>query len=100
MKFKNPDSTSKDMLMTEAPSWEQLSTVSELVETLMAWQTLDHIIHPALSTLRHKCDSLDCKKGKYRILIILILTCNVLAALPVSCQASLQEPGEDAGDPD
>ena len=47
MKFKNPDSTSKDMLMTEAPSWEPLSSVSELVEALMAWQTLDQLIHPA-----------------------------------------------------
>ena len=47
MKFKNPDSTSNDMLMTEAPSWEALSSVSELVEALMAWQTLDQLIHPA-----------------------------------------------------
>ena len=47
MKFKNPDTTSKDMLMTEAPSWEPLSSVSELVEALMAWQTLDQIIHPS-----------------------------------------------------
>ena len=84
--------------MTEAPSWEQLSTVSELVETLMAWQTLDQIIHPA-----HYGTNVIVwivKKVKYRILMILILTCNVLAALPVSCQASLQEPGEDDGDPD
>ena len=47
MKFKNPDTTSKDMLMTEAPSWEPLSSVSELVEALMAWQTLDQLIHPS-----------------------------------------------------
>ena len=47
MKFKNPDTTSKDMLMTEAPSWEPLSSVSELMEALMAWQTLDQIIHPS-----------------------------------------------------
>ena len=30
-----------------APSWEPLSSVSELVEALMAWQTLDQLIHPA-----------------------------------------------------
>ena len=49
MKFKNPDSTSKDMLMTEAPSWEALSSVSELTEALMAWQTLDQLIHVYLA---------------------------------------------------
>ena len=47
MKFKGPGTSTKDLLMTEAPSWEPLSTVSELVDTLMAWQTLDHIIHPS-----------------------------------------------------
>ena len=47
MKFKNPDTTSKHMLMTEAPSWEALSSVSELTEALMAWQTLDQLIHPS-----------------------------------------------------
>ena len=47
MKFKDQRTSSKDLLMTEAPSWKQLSTVSELVDALMAWQTLDHIIHAA-----------------------------------------------------
>ena len=47
MKFKDPGSSSKDLLMTEAPSWEDLSTVPELVDSLMAWQSLDHIIHPS-----------------------------------------------------
>ena len=47
MKFENPDTTSKDLLMTEASSWEPLSTVSELVEALMAWQMLNQIIHPS-----------------------------------------------------
>ena len=46
MKFKDQGTSSKDLLMTEAPSWEQLTTVSELVDALMAWQTLDHLIHP------------------------------------------------------
>ena len=45
MKFKDPGASSKDLLMTEAPSWEPLKTVSELVDALMAWQSLDHIIH-------------------------------------------------------
>ena len=47
MNFKDPGTTSKDLLMTEAPSWEELSTVSELVDSLMAWQSLEHIIHPS-----------------------------------------------------
>ena len=46
MKFKDPGTSSKDLLMTEAPSWEPLTTVSELVDALMAWQTLDKLIHP------------------------------------------------------
>ena len=33
MKFKDPGTSSKDHLMTEAPSWEPLTT-------------LDHLIHP------------------------------------------------------
>ena len=47
MKFKDPGSSAKDLLMTESPSWEPHSTVSELIDSLMAWQSLDHIIHPA-----------------------------------------------------
>ena len=37
----------KDLIMTESPSWEPHSTVSDLIDALMAWQSLDHIIHPA-----------------------------------------------------
>ena len=47
MKFKDPGASSKYLLMTESPSWEELSTVSELVDSLMAWQSLDNIIHPS-----------------------------------------------------
>ena len=47
MKFKDPGSSAKDLLMTESPSWEPHSTVSDLINSLMAWQSLDHIIHPA-----------------------------------------------------
>ena len=47
MKFKYPGSSAKDWLMTESPSWEPHSTVSELIDSLRAWQSLDHIIHPA-----------------------------------------------------
>ena len=46
IKFKDPGTSSKDLLITEAPSWGQLTTVSELVDALMAWQTLDNLIHP------------------------------------------------------
>ena len=46
MKFKDPGSSAKDLLMTESPSWEPHTTVSELIDSLMAWQSLDHIIHP------------------------------------------------------
>ena len=46
MKFKDPGTSSKDLLMTEAPSWEPLTTVSELVDALTAWQTPDKLIHP------------------------------------------------------
>ena len=45
MKFKDPGSACKEMLLIEAPSWEHHSTVSELVESLMAWQLLNHIIY-------------------------------------------------------
>jgi len=44
MKFKDPGTSSKDLPMTESPSWEELLTVSELVDSLMAWQLLAHII--------------------------------------------------------
>ena len=46
MKFKDQGSSSKDLLMTDSPSWEPHTTVSELIDSLMAWQSLDHIIHP------------------------------------------------------
>ena len=46
MKFKDPGSSAKDLLMTESSSWEPHTTVSELIDSLMAWQSLDHIIHP------------------------------------------------------
>ena len=36
MKFKDQGTSSKDHLMTEAPSRESLSTVSKLVDALMA----------------------------------------------------------------
>ena len=47
MKFKDPASSAKDLLMTESPSWEPHSTVSELIDSLIAWQSLDHIIQPS-----------------------------------------------------
>ena len=46
LNFKDPGTSSKNLLMTESPSWEPLTTVSELVDALMAWQTLDKLIHP------------------------------------------------------
>ena len=46
LNFRDPGTSSKNLLMTESPSWEPLTTVSELVDTLMAWQTLDKLIHP------------------------------------------------------
>ena len=46
LNFKDPGTSSKNLLMTESPSWEPITTVSELVDALMAWQTLDKLIHP------------------------------------------------------
>ena len=96
MKFKNPDSTSKDMLMTEAPSWEALSSVSELTEALMAWQTLDQLIHPS----HYGTNVIVWIVKKVYSCICAYLTLYFVASLLGSSKASLQEPSENAGELD
>ena len=44
--FKDPRTTSKEMLLSEATSWESHTTVLELVDSLMAWQSIDYIVDP------------------------------------------------------
>ena len=40
------------MLLSDSPLWEQHQLVSELIDSLMAWQLLDH-----------RCHYLDCQEG-------------------------------------
>ena len=74
--------------MTEAPSWEPLSSVSELVEALMAWQTLDQLIHP--SHYGTNVIVWIVKKVKIKLCMFYITT--ILVTLFVTSQTSVQKP--------